>query len=91
MRLPYLRVPLVGIDSRRAGIEGAMPASIDHSEVQRLVSEEAAQLVEVLPAKEFGEEHIVGAVNIPLKELDERGPRELERERPVIVYCNDYQ
>jgi rhodanese-related sulfurtransferase len=45
----------------------------------------------VLPAKEFSEEHIADAINIPLKELDERAPRELERERPVIVYCNDYQ
>ena len=91
LRVPYPQAPPVGIDSRPTGIEEAMPLSIDHSEVQRLVSEEAAQLVEVLPAKEFGEEHIVRAVNIPLKELDERGPRELERERPVIVYCNDYQ
>jgi rhodanese-related sulfurtransferase len=55
------------------------------------MAEEAAQLVEVLPAKEYGEEHLKGATNIPLKELDERAPRELERERPVIVYCNDYQ
>ena len=68
-----------------------MPQSIDHIEVRRLISEERAQLVEVLPAEEFGEEHIAGAINIPLKELDERAPRELERERPVIVYCNDYQ
>ena len=67
------------------------PKSIDRNEVRRLLAEEEGQLVEVLPAKEFGEEHIVGAVNIPLKELDERAPRELERERPVIVYCNDYQ
>ena len=68
-----------------------MPQSIDHTEVRRLVSEENAQLVEVLPAKEFSEEHITGAINIPLKELDRRAPVELERERPVIVYCNDYQ
>jgi rhodanese-related sulfurtransferase len=68
-----------------------MPTSIDHEELHRLVAEESAQLVEVLPAQEFSEEHIAGAINIPLKELDERGPRELERERPVIVYCNDYQ
>jgi hypothetical protein len=68
-----------------------MPKSIDHTEVRRLVSEEDAQLVEVLPAKEFSEEHITGAINIPLKELDRRAPVELERERPVIVYCNDYQ
>jgi rhodanese-related sulfurtransferase len=68
-----------------------MPSPIERDEVQRLMAEEAGQLVEVLPAKEFGEEHVVGAINIPLKELDERAPRELDRDRPVIVYCNDYQ
>jgi rhodanese-related sulfurtransferase len=67
------------------------PRSIDRDEVRRLIADEDAQLVEVLPAQDFEEEHIVGAINIPLKELDERAPRELERERPVIVYCNDYQ
>jgi rhodanese-related sulfurtransferase len=68
-----------------------MPNSIDRDEVRRLIAEEGAQLVEVLPAKEFGEEHIAGATNIPLKELDQRAGRELDRNRPVIVYCNDYQ
>jgi rhodanese-related sulfurtransferase len=68
-----------------------MPTSIDRDEVQRLIAEEDAQLVEVLPASDYEKEHISGATNIPLKELDERAPRELERERPVIVYCNDYQ
>ena len=33
-----------------------MPASIDRDQVRRLIAEEGAQLVEVLPAKEFGEE-----------------------------------
>jgi rhodanese-related sulfurtransferase len=68
-----------------------MPEAIDRNDVQRLIAEEGAQLVEVLPAKEYGEEHLAGAINIPLKQLDERAPLELERERPVIVYCNDYQ
>jgi rhodanese-related sulfurtransferase len=68
-----------------------MPRSIGRDAVQRLLAGEGAQLVEVLPAKEFGEEHLAGAVNIPLKELDERAPRELDRSRPVVVYCNDYQ
>ncbi len=68
-----------------------MPVAVDRDAVQRLLAEEAAQLVEVLPSKEFGEEHLAGAINIPLKQLDERAPRELDRERPVIVYCNDYQ
>jgi len=68
-----------------------MPKSIDHNEVRRLIAKRHAQLVEVLPALEFGEEHITGAINIPLKEVDKRAPVELERGRPVIVYCNDYQ
>jgi phage shock protein E len=67
------------------------PKAIDRDEVRRLLAEENGQLVEVLPAEEYGQEHIVGAINIPLKELDTRAPRELDRGRPVIVYCNDYQ
>ena len=46
-------------------------------------------MVEVLPATEFEEEHLPGAINIPLKELDRETIRQLERSRPVIVYCND--
>jgi rhodanese-related sulfurtransferase len=68
-----------------------MPTPIDHDEVLRLIAEENAQLVEVLPATDYAKEHITGAINIPLKELDQRAPRELDRERPVVVYCNDYQ
>lgn len=68
-----------------------MPTVIDRDEVQRQLTEEGAQLVEVLPPENFEAEHISGAINIPLREIDERAPRELERGRPVIVYCNDYQ
>lgn len=68
-----------------------MPISIDRDEVQRLVAEEAAQVVEVLPAAEYEDEHTAGAINIPLKELNEQGTRLLDRGRPVIVYCYDYQ
>jgi rhodanese-related sulfurtransferase len=68
-----------------------MPRLIDRDEVRRLIAEENAQLVEVLPAADYEQEHITGAANIPLKELDERALRELDRPRPVIVYCNNYQ
>jgi phage shock protein E len=67
-----------------------MPTAIGREKVQELVAA-GAQLVEVLPAEDYDEEHIAGAVNIPNKELAERAPRELDRGRPVIVYCNDYQ
>jgi rhodanese-related sulfurtransferase len=65
-----------------------VPRRIDRDDVQRLLAK-GAQLVEVLPAAEFGEEHVPGARNIPLKELDRRAPEELDRSRPVIVYCYD--
>ena len=67
-----------------------MPTPIDRDEVQRLLAE-GAELVEVLPPAEYEEEHIPGAINIPLKTLDAETTRRLERERPVIVYCHDYQ
>ena len=67
-----------------------MPTEIDRHEVQRLLAT-GAQLVDVLPAAEYEAEHIAGAVNIPLKELDRRTAGRLDRGRPVIVYCWDYQ
>ena len=67
-----------------------MPAPVDRNQVERLLAE-GAQLVEVLPAAEYEDEHLPGAINIPLKTLDAETTRRLERERPVIVYCHDYQ
>jgi rhodanese-related sulfurtransferase len=49
-----------------------------------------AQLVEVLPADEYGEEHLPGAVNIPLKTLDAQSTARLDKANPVVVYCWDY-
>lgn len=67
-----------------------MAQQIDRDEVRRLTEEEA-QLVEVLPEKEYSEEHLPGAVNIPLKKMSAETVSILERERPVIVYCHDFQ
>jgi len=67
-----------------------MPIPVGRDEVQRLLAE-GAQLVEVLPQAEYEEQHLPGAINIPLKTLDAESARRLERGRPVIVYCHDYQ
>ncbi|MGD9697319.1 MAG: rhodanese-like domain-containing protein [Thermoleophilia bacterium] len=48
-----------------------------------------AQLVEVLPPAEYAEQHLPGAVSIPLKTLAARATAGLDRNRPVIVYCWD--
>jgi rhodanese-related sulfurtransferase len=68
-----------------------MPTPIDRGEVQRLLREEHGQLVEVLPADEYDDEHLPGAISIPLKTLDAETTGRLDRERPVIVYCYDPQ
>jgi hypothetical protein len=44
-----------------------MPTPIDRDALQRLLVEQQAQLVEVLPAAEYEDEHLPGAINIPLK------------------------
>ena len=56
-----------------------------------MLASDQAQLVEVLPRDEFESEHISGALNLPLKELDAKTAGRLDRERPVIVYCDDFQ
>lgn len=62
---------------------------IDREEVRRLIRQ-GAQLIEVLPEEEFEEEHLPGAINMPLKDLESRW-QELDRDRPIITYCYDYQ
>ncbi len=59
------------------------------SEVKQLV-EQGAQLVDVLGEDEFEHDHLPGAINIPLKQLDASTAARLDRDRPVIVYCNDF-
>ncbi len=64
-----------------------VPKDASRKDIERLLAE-GAQLVEVLPREEYEEEHLAGAINLPLKEL--RGLADtLDRSRPVIVYCWD--
>jgi rhodanese-related sulfurtransferase len=63
-----------------------MPTDISREEVQRLVRE-GAQLVDVRPDPEYEEEHLAGAISVPLKTLDATtAGRALNRDRPVVVY-----
>ncbi len=66
-----------------------MPVEIDADDVRRLVDEEDAILLEVLPEREYREEHLPGAANIPLKLLTAEAVGSLDRSRPVVVYCHD--
>jgi rhodanese-related sulfurtransferase len=65
-----------------------MLTRIDLKRLQELLAD-GAQLIEVLPRAEYAEEHLPGAVSLPLKELDATTTSTLDRTRPVVVYCWD--
>jgi rhodanese-related sulfurtransferase len=65
-----------------------MPRLIRRRELQSLM-EEGVQLVEVLPADDYEEEHLPSAINIPLRRIDRDAHERLDRTRAVVVYCWD--
>jgi rhodanese-related sulfurtransferase len=60
---------------------------IDREVLQKMV-DGGAQLIEVLPAREYAEDHLPGATSHPLRDLAEEA-RRIDRNRPIIVYCWD--
>jgi rhodanese-related sulfurtransferase len=65
-----------------------MPTDVDLLALDRLLAS-GAVLVEVLPAKEFEDEHLPDAINIPLKTIDASTVASLDRGRAIVVYCWD--
>lgn len=68
-----------------------MPSNIGRDEVRRLITEEAAQVLEVLPRGQYDWAHLPTAVHLPLSEMDGTAASRLDRGRPVVTYCNDFQ
>jgi rhodanese-related sulfurtransferase len=62
---------------------------VDREALRRLQAAGAA-IVEVLPPEEYELEHIPGAVNVPLKELDRSSIERFPPSQPIVVYCNDF-
>ncbi|MCH7576579.1 MAG: rhodanese-like domain-containing protein [Chloroflexi bacterium] len=67
-----------------------MATKITRDDVQRMLNE-GAQLVDPLPEAEYAEEHITGAINLPLKKLNRETTAQLRQGQPVIVYCYDLE
>ncbi len=61
---------------------------LERQDVQELI-EKGAQLVEVLPPEEFEEDHLPGAINIPLRKIGTDAAAKVDKNTPVIVYCWD--
>ncbi len=65
-----------------------MPTPIDRHRLQELL-EARAQLIEVLPVDEYDEEHLLGARSLALRQLSAATTADVDRSRPVVVYCWD--
>ncbi len=62
-----------------------MVVNIDRARLLDLI-EDGAQVVDVLPEREYTAQHLPDAINIPLKRLDVKATEVLRREKPVVVY-----
>jgi len=78
----------IGAVDRSKLKERPVPREIGREDVKRMVAA-GAQLVEVLPANEYAEDHLPGALNLPLRKLELEARETLDPSRPVIVYCWD--
>jgi rhodanese-related sulfurtransferase len=65
-----------------------MVQEVDREAVRRLM-ERGAQIVDVLPAREYSEDHLPGAINLPIRRIEAEAGQVLDRLRPVVVYCAD--
>ena len=65
-----------------------MGRAIGRDELRRLMTD-GVQLVEVLPEKEYAEDHLPGAMSIPLTRLDRETSQVLDAPQPIVVYCWD--
>jgi rhodanese-related sulfurtransferase len=68
--------------------EDVMARRIDREQVRRLTGQ-GAQIIDVLPAREYGEEHLPGAINLPLRRIETEAASVLDSRRSMVVYCAD--
>lgn len=62
---------------------------IDRTELLRLIEVEEAQVIDVLPDREYSQAHIPGAFNVPLRRFTADTVSSLQRDKPVVAYCHD--
>ena len=66
-----------------------MPNEVTVGRLRELLQGSDVRLLEVLPQNEYDEEHLPGAINIPLKSLTRDEVARFDKSRPTVVYCWD--
>jgi rhodanese-related sulfurtransferase/CBS domain-containing protein len=67
-----------------------VPKIIDTAAVRSLL-DDRTQVIEVLPEAAWRQEHLPGAINIPLPQMRSGALRDLDPDAPTVVYCYDHE
>ena len=65
-----------------------MVRRVDALDAQQMIADGVA-LIDVLPAEVFQQEHLPGAVNIPLATFEPTQLETYDRAAEVLIYCFD--
>lgn len=69
-----------------------MVKTITRDELWKMISSKKDfKLVDVLSKEHFAQEHIKGAISIPLEELDNKASEFLKQDDLIVVYCASFQ
>jgi hypothetical protein len=82
--------PSRGAAEANTSNEGDPFAAILRIRVEELataIREDRVIVVDIREVEDYEEEHIKGAVSIPLEEIRERGPKELPPGKLIVTYC----
>lgn len=75
-----------GHDHASHELEEKMPRIIPE-ELKRLLAAKQAVVIDVRPPGDFRQEHIPGAINLPLQQIESGQYQKLPRDKRLISYC----
>ena len=61
---------------------------ITYNEMHRILKSKSAILVDVRSKQEFDEDHINGAINIPLNNINSITSKVKDKNKHIILYCS---
>jgi rhodanese-related sulfurtransferase len=68
-----------------------LPAEISRQELYSRHGDASLTVVDVLPRAAYNQEHITGAINLPLTELPQRAAQVLpDRTGEIAIYCASF-
>ena len=81
--------PMNEASSENAGAaQAADVREISRGEIERRLGDPEMLLVDVLPRELYAAEHLPGAINLPLAEVQARAPAAMpDRGADIITYC----